>query len=150
MRIGATIAALFLATAAGGRPQDPVKEDLDRLQGTWKLVSTAWDGTTSRAAEGDKAVVTGDRLVVTRGGKDQEMRFTALPGMAPKGIDLTPKEGPAGYHLLGIYNLDGDTLVLCYRLPVRPEGVGKARPSEFKAGPKSYTMMLTLERARAR
>jgi uncharacterized protein (TIGR03067 family) len=52
----------------------------------------------------------------------------------PKTIDLTPDRGPArGKVLKGIYDLDGNTLKVCYVAPDAGEPEKAERPKEFGA-----------------
>lgn len=115
-----------------------------------KIVSTEWAGKADdKPAKGDQAVIKGGKLVLVTGENKQELTFTVAPGKDPKQIDLTPKDGPKGYYLPGIYKLEKDVLVICYALPIRPENIDKRRPSEFKTGPQSYTQIVTLKRTQA-
>lgn len=54
------------------------------------------------------------------------------PSKSPKTIDMTLTEGPnKGAVMLGIYEIDGDTLKACF------DPQGKKRPTEFKSAPGS-------------
>src|SRR5262249_26183745 len=54
------------------------------------------------------------------------------PSKSPKTIDVTMTEGPSkGAIMLGIYEIDGDTLKVCF------DREGKKRPTEFKSPPGS-------------
>jgi uncharacterized protein (TIGR03067 family) len=121
------IAALGLLLGADN-PQDAAsKKDLERMQGTWKLVSAIQDGT---ALSEDKVKQT--TIVI----KDDTFRF---PGLAE---DATSREGTFKLDatkspkemdtistkkevMLGIYELDGDRYKVCFA------PTGKPRPSEF-------------------
>ena len=63
------------------------------------------------------------------GGRTEEASFTLDATQQPKTLDMTPTTGPdKGKAILGIYQLDGDTLKIC---AAKPE---TARPKEFKEG----------------
>ena len=58
------------------------------------------------------------------------------PSKSPKTIDVTMTEGPSkGTVMLGIYEIDGDTLKVCF------DPHGKKRPTEFKSAPGSQTFV---------
>jgi uncharacterized protein (TIGR03067 family) len=55
---------------------------------------------------------------------------------SPKAIDVTMTEGPnKGKVMLGIYEIDGDTLKACF------DPQGKKRPTEFKSPPGSQNFV---------
>ena len=65
------------------------------------------------------------------------------PSKSPKAMDIRGAEGPnKGKTILAIYELDGDTLRVCY------DHSGKARPSAFKAEAKSPRSLITYRRAK--
>lgn len=110
---------------------DPVKDEVKRHQGTWITTSSIFDGqpASPELVGSIRRIVTGDHVVWERDGK----RFagTAIvldPTKDPKTIDVIPDGGQnRGEHVLGIYKLDGDTLMICMAGPAQP------RPKEFKA-----------------
>ena len=124
------IAAAALCLAADA-PKDAVKKDQEKLQGDWILASGERDGeqfpddmvkSLKRFVTGDKFTVNRDDQTVTKG------TFTLDPSKKPKAIDL--KIEGNDQVIQGIYELDGDTLKLCYAAP------GEERPKQFgtKAG----------------
>jgi uncharacterized protein (TIGR03067 family) len=58
------------------------------------------------------------------------MPFVLDPSQEPKAIDLTMFPGKT---LLGIYQVDGDSLTLC--LDFDPAGTGGRRPTTFRTQP---------------
>ena len=63
------------------------------------------------------------------------------PAAKPKTLDITGVEGPnAGRKIQGIYELENDTLRICYGL------AGSARPTEFKSPPGKRTFLVTYKR----
>jgi uncharacterized protein (TIGR03067 family) len=122
---------------------EPKKE----LQGTWKLVSLEVDG--KKATKGDikneqKMVVEGDKFTSTVDDKHSfKGTFKLDPGKKPKTVDVAVTDGDfKGKALLGIYEIDGDTLRACYAAP------GKDRPSEFtsKEGSGNYLYIYKREK----
>jgi uncharacterized protein (TIGR03067 family) len=77
----------------------------------------------------------GERIALHRGGKlDGYMTYKADPTDYPKTIDLTPDRGPAkGKVLKGIYELDGNTLKVCYVSPATEAPEKAERPKEIGA-----------------
>jgi RNA polymerase sigma factor (sigma-70 family) len=141
-----------LAPAARAAPvpkkeADPAKLELARLQGTWRRVGGEHCGEKFRAEDLKKAgavwEIKGEQ-VTWRNATDKDGFQTALkinPSKKPKEIDLgpihikgKPQANPLGNPYadrssLGIYELKGDTLRVCYGAG----GVdGKQRPKEFK------------------
>jgi uncharacterized protein (TIGR03067 family) len=128
--------ALVLLSWAGApglvpaQDDDPV-EELERLQGTWRVESMTIDGTKIPGDEltGRRVIVIDDRYVVIDGTRTiQRGRFRIDPSKTPKRIDTIPADGAnAGKVDKGIYEINGDTLRLCYAPP------GQDRPTEFNA-----------------
>jgi uncharacterized protein (TIGR03067 family) len=120
-----------------------MRQDLDRLQGTWNIVSMEMDGrkTTGGSA---RIVVRGDRFSTIGMGATYDGTLLVHQTTAPKSFDLRFEEGPEkGNTSLGIYQLDGDTWKIC--LTTR----GSERPQEFAAPPGTGIALETLQRAAA-
>jgi uncharacterized protein (TIGR03067 family) len=75
----------------------------------------------------------GDKHTVKKGGEVIQVGIQMLdPSKSPKTIDVTMLEGPhKGTVMPGIYEIDADTLKVCFDLE------GKTRPTEFKSPPGS-------------
>ena len=128
------LAGLGSPNASGDPQEDVFTKELKALAGTWRPIFTENNG--HKAAEGDL-----NGILWTR---DADGKWTARRGdktlveWVVKKIDATkyPKtidiEIAAGYYkgvvYLGIYELDGDTLRICFALPDRA-----VRPTEFSA-----------------
>jgi RNA polymerase sigma factor (sigma-70 family) len=142
--------------------------DLDRLQGSWAVIASVFEGAADLPAsmQGAKAVFRGNRLTLA-GPKNppQELSVTLDPSANPKALDVTPVDGPAkGMTSRGIYRLDHDTLEFCVpaavsRMSVRigQRGAGDAareavlpsravRPDAFAAPRGSFRRLFTLRR----
>jgi RNA polymerase sigma factor (sigma-70 family) len=116
---------------------DKPKTDQERLQGTWEFVSAAQGDKTIRKEDLGKEgarwktiTFTGDKVLavnVNTGGKEVEFpgRFKLGVSRKPKTIDLTALDGESkGGTTLGLYELDGDVLKLCFfTQPPRPRGL---------------------------
>ena len=123
--------AAGLLVAADAK-DDAVKRDMDALQGNWQVVSMERDGEAVNIAKDAARVIKADKYALTlRPGLTIEGAYKIDPGAKPKTMETTASNGPyKDKELLGIYELDGNTLRICYAPP------GKDRPTEFttKAG----------------
>ncbi len=130
---------------------DPVKLELASLQGTWRRVGAEHCGEKFAAEDLKKAEgvweIKGEQIT-WRNAKDKDGFQTALkinPSKQPKEIDMGPihingklQDNPLGNPWankgsLGIYELKGDTLRVCYGGGGED---GKQRPKEFKTVPR--------------
>jgi uncharacterized protein (TIGR03067 family) len=141
-RIGMRISlvALFCAVgfAASGAPADDkadLAKEVQKFQGAWTFESSEAGGQAlpADALKGLVLTFEGDRHTVKKGDDVIQAGAQKLdPSKSPKAIDVTMTEGPSkGMVLLGIYEIDGDTLKVCFDL------TGKKRPTEFKSPPGS-------------
>ena len=121
----ALTAGLFVTADAR---DDAVKKDMDALQGKWQLVSMQRDGEAVDVSKDAARVIKGDKYELTlRPGLSIEGTYKIDPTAKPKKMETTASTGPyKDQELLGIYELSGDTLKICYAPP------GKERPTEFK------------------
>jgi len=121
------LSVLMTALVIGGG--DPARTDLDRLQGTWVLVSMETEGHDVAAEDfKDWTVVYEQNRVTLRAGERVRRRgvVTLDPGRKPKAINTWDQDGPYDDQTVpGIYELKGDTLELCFARP------GRERPKEF-------------------
>jgi uncharacterized protein (TIGR03067 family) len=118
-------------------------QDLDRLQGTWNIVSLEMDGR-KMPCGGAQIVVRGNRFTTIAMGAAYDGTVVVHQTTAPKSFDLHFEEGPEkGNTSLGIYELDGDTWKIC--LTTR----GSGRPKEFAAPPGTGIALESLQRATA-
>lgn len=105
--------------------------DADKIQGTWTCVSGEKDGTPIPAdvVKQLKLKLTKDKYATRKGDEllfESEYKLDA--SKKPAEIDIIGTEGDLkGKAAKGIYQLDGDTLKLCYVMP------GGERPKEFSA-----------------
>ena len=152
MRIA--LVALFctvVLTAAGGigaRADDKadVEKELKKFQGTWTFESVEAGGKEAPAEQfkGMTLTFAGDKHTVKKGDEVIQVGTQKLdPSKSPKSIDVTMTEGPnKGAVMLGIYEISGDTLKVCFD----PEG--KKRPTEFKSASGSQTFVAVHKRVK--
>ena len=118
-------------------------QDLDRLQGTWGIVSMEMDGQ-KMSGGGARIVVRGERFDTIAMGAAYGGTVAVHEATAPKSFELHFEEGPEkGNISFGIYELAGDTWKIC--LTTR----GSERPREFAAPPGTGIALEILERVAA-
>jgi uncharacterized protein (TIGR03067 family) len=133
---------IFLATlccavgfAASGTDQTDLESELKKFQGTWTVESSTTGGMDLPAADLKAFILTfeGDTHTLKRGDELVQVGTQKLdPSKSPKAIDMIMTAGPnKGAVMLGIYEIDGDTLRVCF------DPQGKKRPTEFKSAPGS-------------
>jgi uncharacterized protein (TIGR03067 family) len=144
-RIGMRISlvVLFCAvgfTASGGSgtladDKADLEKEVRRFQGTRTFESSKTGGKELPASELNGVIVifVGDKHTVKKGDEVIQIGTQKLdPSKSPKTIDVTMTEGPnKGMVMLGIYEIDEDTLKVCF------DPQGKKRPTEFKSPPGS-------------
>src|SRR5262249_2075678 len=133
-----------------GKDTDKPKTDQELLQGTWEWVSWTQGGKTIKRddlGEDDarpKALkFSGDKVLtvmVNPGGKEVEFKyaFQLDPSRKPKAIDLTPEGEPKGMSGPGVYELEGDTLRVCF--PGQPD---QERPTKLASKEGESYLLLT-------
>lgn len=119
------------------------KDDLEKLQGTWKLVSLEKDGKKQPedAIKNFKVIIKDDKFILKDGNTDYEATIKLDTAKKPKTIDLAVKDGDKAETKKGIYQLDGDDLKLC--VAGAPDG---ERPAEFATKPKAGVGLVVLKR----
>ena len=141
MRISlvALFCAVGLAASGGSGALADEKADLEKevrkFQGTWTFESSESGGKELPAGELKGLILTfeGHKHTVKKSDEVIQVGTQKLdPSKSPKTIDVTMAEGPnKGTVMLGIYEIDGDTLKVCF------DPQGKKRPTEFKSAPGS-------------
>jgi uncharacterized protein (TIGR03067 family) len=123
------ISLLTLAAALSVAADDPAPSDLDRLQGTWLLITLEAEGEDVPAEqhEGWNAVYAGNRLTLRAGEMVRRRGIITLdPSRSPRAMNTWDQDGPYEDQTVpGIYELAGDTLKVCFARP------GAERPTEF-------------------
>jgi uncharacterized protein (TIGR03067 family) len=140
-----TLLCILALTASGGpaaRADDraDAEKELKKFQGTWAFESIEAGGKALPAAglQGVTVTFDGEKYAVKKGNEVVEAATLKLdPSNSPKAFDVNVTEGPnKGAVMVGIYEIDGDTLKVCFD----PEG--KKRPTEFKTGTGSQTLVV--------
>ena len=133
-RLCCVLAALAVCAAPARNEERPSKRELDarkdllELQGTWQLQSVE-DGKGDKVNVKKRTLFVGGDLVLVQDGdrlvQAGQLRLNAAK--APRGIDVVVRKGEhADNTMLGIYELKGDTMKVCF------DPSGKERPKDFK------------------
>src|SRR5262245_22310591 len=146
MRIAlVTLLCTLVLTASGetgSRADDKadVEKELKKFQGTWTFESVEVGGKEVPADtfKGITVTFAGDKYTVKKGDEVIQAATQKLdPSKSPKTLDVTVAEGPnKGIVILGIYEISGDTLKVCFD----PEG--KQRPTQVKGASGSQTLVV--------
>jgi uncharacterized protein (TIGR03067 family) len=111
--VGLTLLATVLV--AGDAPDEAVKKEKQKLQGTWVAESVVVKGKANEKLQGAKFNFSGDKVTMEFDGKKQEGTYAIDPTKSPKHIDLTFLRDGRKDVDRGIYQIEGDTLKMCVR-----------------------------------
>jgi uncharacterized protein (TIGR03067 family) len=118
-------------------------KDGDAIQGTWLPSAAEFAGEKfpDEIRKTIKLVIKDDNYTVTVGTKVDKGTVKLNASAKPKTLDITGTDGPnKGKTILAIYELDGDTLRVCYDLS------GKSHPTEFKTKAGTQLFLVTYKR----
>jgi uncharacterized protein (TIGR03067 family) len=123
----AVLAFSLPLVAPAARAADDKADDAKQLQGTWVVDQAMYkdekDAEVVKQMKAVRVVFDGDTLTLRHPpGNEEKGGFTLDPSKKPKQIDL-------GDNAKGIYELDGDTLKLCWDADAKTNG----RPTKFAA-----------------
>jgi uncharacterized protein (TIGR03067 family) len=146
------IVGLICITACSG-PHSPegeasaatsglAKQELDKLQGAWRIESSMWNGAEEPPiAKRVKILFQDDKLIqVDIDGNRKQSKIKLMPEQKPKAIDCWSWDG-GGQPAPGIYSLEGDTFKWC-----SAGGSNKVRPTSFASTPGSKQSLMVLRR----
>jgi uncharacterized protein (TIGR03067 family) len=131
----------FLAVAPVAWSDAP--KDAGPLDGTWQLTAGEVGGMKfpDEVAKSIKLMVKDGQYTVTTATVPDKGTCKLDAKANPKTIDITGTEGPnKGKTFLAIYELNGDTLRVCYDLS------GEKRPTEFATKPGTKLFLATYQR----
>ena len=128
-----------------GDEDEAIKKDRKQMAGTWRVISYEKDGKKAPADQLEKtrSILSDDgKATVQRDGKTiAEGNIKIDPTKKPKQSEATYTEGELkGKTVLGIYEVDGDSMKICFSLP------GKDRPTEFSSKPGSGHVLIVYKR----
>jgi uncharacterized protein (TIGR03067 family) len=124
---------LVISGSSGTRADDKadVAKEFKKFHGVWTFASVEAGGKKAPADQFKGVTVTfaGDKYTVQKGNEVIQVGTQKLdPSKSPKAIDVKVTEGlQKGAVMLGIYEIDGNTLKVCF------DEEGKKRPTEFKS-----------------
>src|SRR5262245_23654020 len=133
--------AFVLALSSAARSGDA--KDEDAIQGFWLPAEAELGGNKypDEIRKSMKLEVKDGKYTVTVGKAPDKGTVKLDPAAKPKSMDVTGTEGPnKGRTIPAIYELDGDTLTVCYDLS------GKSRPTEFKTTTGTKLFLVTYKR----
>jgi uncharacterized protein (TIGR03067 family) len=149
------VLAAGMSLAADGAKDDAITLEQTKLDGTWVVESIVRDPKERGPGEGQgiRCAITGEKVVFTFPGQDKPAGSFLIridPTRKPKALDIREGEPPSGKSVnatrkgppvLAIYELDGDTLRVCWAPLEKRE-----RPKEFAAKPGSNHSLVVLKR----
>lgn len=143
MHLSRPIAAVLLAISFG-LPVLADGKDEPKADGTWTVAAAELAGKKmDELVKGTKLVIKDGKYTVTTDGATDKGTVKVDASAKPRTMDVTGTEGPnKGKTILAIYELDGDTLNVCYDLS------GKARPTAFETKPNTALFLAVYKRVK--
>jgi uncharacterized protein (TIGR03067 family) len=143
----AALALSFLTAAdvPSDKSDKALTKDLDKMQGRWSAAGgeQAGEAIPKEDVKTIRFVITNDSYTFTMSGHHEKGTLKLDASKKPKTVDIHITEGgDAGQTQLGIYELEGDTLKICFAQ------AGQERPTEFATKPESRTGLLIFQRAK--
>lgn len=142
MRTAGLFAVAVVVVMSPSARGEAAGDDWKKLAGTWKVEAATFNGEDSTAIF-KEAVLTIEegKYKVTFGGTTDAGTLKIDPAKKPKQMTVTGTDGPSKDKTLpAIYEIDGDTLKICYTLD------GKDPPTEFKSTAENKTLLVTYKR----
>ena len=126
--------------------------DQERIQGLWEIVSVTDSGEVDEDEAGKRVRFEGDQFIPIDEedqAEDIEFSFELNDSAMPPHFDMIlefnlGEDPPEEVRMLGIYELDGDSLILCLSNPFT--GKETARPTEFESPQDSDISLIQLVR----
>ncbi|OWK43784.1 TIGR03067 domain-containing protein [Fimbriiglobus ruber] len=145
---GLFVGTVGLLLVSANAPADDAAKDLEKLRGTWLLVSAERDGKKLPEDEVKKTKISfeKDAFVFPDAkeiGTSHKGIIKVYPDKTPKWMDSTDTTETGKDSLsLGLYALDGDDYKVCFAPP------GKPRPTTFSSKPGSGHILQVWKRAK--
>jgi uncharacterized protein (TIGR03067 family) len=133
-------AAFFIAAEDPDKP----KTDLERLQGTWSVVSMEYKGKSvgKDFFKGYQLIFADNTLITQQGSQEvRKATFALAQGKSYKTLISAALNGPKkGKKITSIYTIEGDTLKIC-----GPDG-DTDPPTTFTTQPKNDFILIVLKK----
>jgi uncharacterized protein (TIGR03067 family) len=144
MRLSSLVVMTGVLLVAADNPKDDkkAKTDLDKFQGSWLGLEITYNGEKApkEAAEKVKFMIKGDKWTVEQpDGNELKGTLKLDQKKKPKELNAATDDGRT---ILGIYEIDGDKLKLCYAEP------GSERAKEFSSKAGSGHTLAVYKRAK--
>ncbi|QOV91212.1 TIGR03067 domain-containing protein [Humisphaera borealis] len=133
----AAICTFAAAVPAPGDNPPTVAAELEKLRGAWAIKKVTISGEEVAAENQPKAFVFNGTKLTPDDDPEDFAVVTLDPKQVPPAIDLVSKKREKS---LGIYEIDGETLKLCFNEP------GGARPQTFASAKGSRVSYIILKR----
>jgi uncharacterized protein (TIGR03067 family) len=128
-----------LALVVGAPAPKDAKADPSKVEGDWVAESYILGGKESEREKGRVFRFADGKITMV--GRREDVEYKLDPKADPPHIDLIPIGKEKADPILGIYKLDGDTLVICF-----PKGGKADRPAKFESPDGSQIVLLKLKR----
>ena len=141
------IAFGVIASVSPVRAEDPKprQENAKMIEGKWSIDKAELAGQPfpAEVAKTMTLILEKDKYTLKSPGPDDIGTLTIDPAKTPKQMDIKGVQGPnQGKTFLAIYELDGDSLKICYDL------AGKTRPVEFKTAAGTTQFLVVYKRVK--
>ncbi|WP_020468572.1 TIGR03067 domain-containing protein [Zavarzinella formosa] len=120
---------------------DQAKKDLEKFQGVWKVTAYEKSGTNAPKDRLEKLAFTFKESEMSMSIGPKESNTIKLdPSKKPGQLNITDTQKKVTY---GIYEIDGDTLKMCFSMAIGDE---TKRPVKFATEKDSNTILMVLKR----
>jgi uncharacterized protein (TIGR03067 family) len=142
MKASLLLSCVLLALAAPA--QDDVAKELAKLEGTWQPTYIEIDGQPYKGDfKSDRLVIIGKNYELTGPKVKMEGVISIDPSKNPRHMDTEVTGGDSkGTKTVGIYELEGQKLMVCYRM------VPGDRPTEFATKANSNRALVVYKRVK--